>query len=184
MLELPLPPRLARVVVEGETRGVASEVSLAAAILSERDIREGARTDVGGRGHSRGGTRAEDLGGPSDVLEVMDRFAEARDARFDSRRLGHMGLDSRAVAAVDRAAKQIAASTRRRAPRPEGVEAVDRAVQIALLTGFPDRIARRRNRTDKTLTLFSGKSARSPTPGVVHDAPLLIALTPRTARKS
>jgi ATP-dependent helicase HrpB len=106
----------------------------------------------------------------------MDRFAEARDARFDARRLGHMGLDHRAVTAVDRSAKQIAASTRRRAPRPEGMEAVDRAVRIALLTGFPDRIARRRNRTDRALTLFSGKSARLSDTSVVHDAPLLIAL--------
>jgi ATP-dependent helicase HrpB len=176
MLEMPLPPRLARVVVEGEARGVAGEASLAAALLSERDIREGARADVGGRGGSRGGPRAEDLGGPSDVLEVMDRFAEARDAHFDARRLGHMGLDHRAVTAVDRSAKQIAASTRRRAPRPEGMEAVDRAVRIALLTGFPDRIARRRNRTDRALTLFSGKSARLSDTSVVHDAPLLIAL--------
>ncbi|HEX4335672.1 MAG TPA: ATP-dependent helicase C-terminal domain-containing protein [Polyangiaceae bacterium] len=178
MLELPLPPRLARVVVEGRARGVAAEAGLAAALLSERDIRVGARTDVGGRGGGRGGGRSQDLGGPSDVLELMDRFSELRDERFDPRRASYMGLDARAGTAVDRIARQIAGMGRGgpRAPRPDGMEAVDREVQLALLAGFPDRIARRRTRGERALTLFSGKSARLADTSVVHDATLLIAL--------
>jgi ATP-dependent helicase HrpB len=89
-----------------------------------------------------------------------------------------MGIDARAATAVDRATKQLAGATRgaARAPRPDGMEAVDRAVQLALLAGFPDRIARRRTRGERALTLFSGKSARLADTSVVHDATLLIAL--------
>jgi ATP-dependent helicase HrpB len=174
MLALPLPPRLARVVVEGQSRGVASEASLAVALLSERDIRLAARADVGGRGGRHGSSH--DLGGPSDVLELMDRFAELEDARFDARRAGYMGLDARAASTVARMAKQLASAARKSATRPAGVEAVDRAVQIALLAGFPDRIARRRVRGERALTLFSGKAARLSETSVVHEAPLLVAL--------
>ncbi len=179
MLELPLPPRLARVVVEGHGRGVGTEVCLAAALLSERDIRVGVRTDVGGRGAPRGGSTNRDLGGPSDVLELMDRFAEVREVRFDPRRASHMGVDARTATAVDRVAKQLVGALRGvpgRGSRPDGVEPVDRAVQLALLAGFPDRIARRRGRSDRALTLFSGKSARLSEASVVHDATLLVAL--------
>ncbi|HVW25970.1 MAG TPA: ATP-dependent helicase C-terminal domain-containing protein [Polyangiaceae bacterium] len=175
MLALPLPPRLARVVVEGQARGVASEACLAVALLSERDIRLGARTDVGRAGGARRGASL-DLGGPSDVLELMDRFDELADERFDPRRASYMGLDARAASAVARMAKQLTGALRKRTPRPEDAGAVERAVQIALLAGFPDRIARRRARGERALTLFSGKAARLSETSVVHDAPLLVAL--------
>src|SRR5207344_910980 len=69
MLAFPLPPRLARVVVEGERRGVGEEACLAAALLSERDIRATSRAELrSSPGGSRG--RAHDASGPSDVLEL------------------------------------------------------------------------------------------------------------------
>jgi ATP-dependent helicase HrpB len=176
MLAFPLPPRLARVVVEGERRGVAEEASLAAALLSERDLRSNSRADLGSG--ARGGARARsgDAGGPSDVLEMMDRFREAADAGFDARRLGHMGIDARTAKAVERAAHQISGAVQHGGPRPPGVDAVDRAVQIALLAGFPDRLARRRARGESPLTLFTGRTARLAETSVVHAPMLMVAL--------
>ena len=48
MSRLPVHPRLARLVVEGETRGVAAAAGLAAALIAERDIRLGTRASFGG----------------------------------------------------------------------------------------------------------------------------------------
>jgi len=174
MLSLPLPPRLARLVVEGEARGVAREASLAAALLSERDIRTDARADVGGRGSRQSGrTQAS---GPSDVLELMDRFREADEVDFDPRRLGFAGIDAHAAKAVERAAQQIASHAEDRGERPNDVAGVDRAIQIALYTAFSDRLARRRNRSDRTLVLTTGKTARLAETSVVDNDLLVVAL--------
>lgn len=176
MLAFPLPPRLARVVVEGERRGVADEACLAAALLSERDIRMSARANVRSSGPGGGRGRGSDAAGPSDVLELIERYDEAAAADFDPRRLGHMGIDHRTARAVERAGRQLAGIARDRTSRPSGAEAVDTAVQIALLAGFPDRLARRRARGDAALTLSSGKAARLADTSVVHDSILMVAL--------
>src|SRR5262249_37094092 len=99
MLAFPLAPRLARVVVGGERRGVAPEACLATALLSERDIRIAARAEFGG-----GRRRGIDASGPSDMLELIERFREAEDAHFDPRRLSTIGVDARAARSVDKAA--------------------------------------------------------------------------------
>jgi ATP-dependent helicase HrpB len=175
MLSLPLPPRLARLVVEGEARGVAREASLAAALLSERDIRTDARADVGGGRGSRQGSRTQ-ASGPSDVLELMDRFREADEVDFDPRRLGFAGIDANAAKAVERAARQIASHAEDRGERPKDVAGVDRALQIALYTAFSDRLARRKNRNDRTLVLTTGKTAKLAETSVVDGEMLVVAL--------
>ena len=49
LLSFPVHPRLGRVIVEGERRGVAEQTCLIAALLGERDIRVPARTHFGTR---------------------------------------------------------------------------------------------------------------------------------------
>lgn len=173
MLDFPLPPRLARVVSEGERRGVAEDACLAAALLSERDLRSAARATFS---RDRGRGAGIDASGPSDVLELMDRFREAEDERFDPRRLGYLGIDVRTARTVDASRRKLERTARNEARRPEGMDAVDRAVMLSLLAGFPDRLARRRARGQRELTLFSGKSARLAETSVVHDALLMVTL--------
>ncbi len=174
MLLFPVSPRLARVIVEGERRGVAELACLAAALLSERDIRTDARAALG---KNRPG-RKPDSGSssPSDVLELVERFAEARDARFDARRLEYMQLDARTATAVERASEQLGRLARDDVDRPGTADAVDRALLLSLLAGFPDRLARRRTRGDGALILFSGKAARLADTSVVTDAAFMVAL--------
>jgi ATP-dependent helicase HrpB len=171
MLAFPLSPRLARVLVEGERRGVAEEACLAAALLSERDIRTTARADLGGRF-----ARGADASGPSDVLELIERYDEARAADFEPRRLSHMSIDARTAKSVDRAARQLGALARDTGARPGDPAALERALGMALLAGFPDRIARRRARGESALVLWSGKTARLSESSVVHEGELLVAL--------
>ncbi|MBI4951557.1 MAG: ATP-dependent helicase HrpB [Myxococcales bacterium] len=167
MRSLPLHPRLGRLVVEGERRGIVREACLAAALLSERDIRR--RNVLGASpGHERGPS------GDSDVAELAARFQEARDARFEPGRLRAFGLDPGATRAVDAACRQLLGLARRRA---EGdADDPDRALGLALCLAFPDRIARRRRHGERELVLASGATARLGEASVVDRASLLVAL--------
>jgi ATP-dependent helicase HrpB len=170
LTELPLHPRLARLVVEGERRGVASEAALLAALVGERDIRLSSRTSLGERG------RGPDASGPSDLLELAERFSEAESVRFEPHRLRSFGLDARAVEAVDRARRQVARVVKNQVPAPASTDATDRALLAATLAGFPDRVARRRKRGEADLILANGRTARLSEQSVVHDALLLVAI--------
>lgn len=168
LLKLPVHPRLGRMIVEGERRGVGADASLLAALTAERDIRLESRT-FGGRGASR-------VGGSSDLIELMERFREAEGARFARERLRSFGLDPRAVEAADRARKQLSRLVRDEKKRPADPIEAEEALLIATLAGFPDRVAKRRTPTSRELVLSGGGSAQLSESSVVHDAALLVAV--------
>jgi ATP-dependent helicase HrpB len=103
MLRLPLHPRLARVVVESESRGVADEGCVVAALISERDIRAGRVMLDAAERRPPIASRS----GPSDVLELFDLFVEAERAGLAPEQLRRTGLDSLAVRSVDRVRRQL-----------------------------------------------------------------------------
>ena len=172
LLELPLHPRLARVVVEGERRGVGHDAALVAALLGERDIRSDARTGFGP------GARRVELGaaGPSDLLELVERFDEAERENFAPGRMRSLGLDARAVSAVERSYRQLSRAVRNERERPDDASGAESALLAAILTGFPDRLARRRERGSRELVMTNGRTARLSEQSVVHEALLLVAL--------
>jgi ATP-dependent helicase HrpB len=127
MLRLPLHPRLARIVVEAESRGVAREACAVAALISERDIRA-SRVAFGGasraeaRGRDEGRGRAEARGragreaarhGSSDLIELLDLFSEAEARGFTEAALRRLDLDPNAVRAVERVSRQLRRLRRR-----------------------------------------------------------------------
>jgi ATP-dependent helicase HrpB len=171
MLELPLHPRLARIVLKGEELGVASEAALAAALLSERDIRSDARLLF------RSGSPKE-LGasGPCDVLELMARFAEAEAVNFRVDGVRRAGLDPRSVQSVATARRQLASSVRNAQPPPATPEAADAAVRRSILAGFPDRVGKRRRPGQPEIVLSRGGSARLSEASVVHEGELVVAV--------
>jgi ATP-dependent helicase HrpB len=171
MLELPLHPRLARIVARGEELGVAAEACLAAALLSERDIRSDARLRLGP------GSRPE-LGasGPCDVLELMSRFAEAEAVNHRPDGVRRAGLDVRTVQAVETTRRKLSGSANERAARPDTPEAIDAAVRRAILAGFPDRVGKRRRPGQPEIVLAAGGSARLSETSVVHEGELLVAV--------
>jgi ATP-dependent helicase HrpB len=117
MLKFPAHPRLARLLVEGEHRGIASLTARAAAVLSERSLR--------GRG-----TRRRAGSAAADVLADLD------DLQGDRR---GAALDPATTSRIDRTAKQLGALVDRRA-RKSSTPRDD--LCIALMLAFPDRVAR------------------------------------------
>jgi ATP-dependent helicase HrpB len=189
MLRLPLHPRLARIVVEAESRGVAREACAVAALISERGIRAG-RVGFGGRQNVREreaprAKRAAQTHGSSDLLELLDLFTRAEAQGFNAERLRALDLEPNAVRAVERVTRQL-----RRTLRVSDGEAgsgaglsdeKEAALLISTLAGYPDRVARRRAKAvghgESVELLLSGGGAAELAPeSVVRAAEFLVAV--------
>jgi len=154
MLRFPAHPRLARLLVEGERRGVGEDAAALAALLSEGDISDEARARFGDARNRPGQSEGADL------LERLDRFGQARGARFDRGRLRGLGVNPRAAESADKARRQLASALGRNGVvRPNGPEAVDAALAMATLTAFPDRVMRRRSPGANQAILATGGAA-------------------------
>jgi ATP-dependent helicase HrpB len=152
MLHFPVHPRLARLVVEGEARGAGPAACLAAALVSERDIRATARATFGpGRG------APTDRG--ADLVDLVDLYREAEAARFGAGALRRLEIDGRAADDVGRVRDQLASALPRGRGEPPGSGAETRALRLAILSAFPDRVARRREPGARTAVLAAGGSA-------------------------
>jgi ATP-dependent helicase HrpB len=186
MLRLPLHPRLARIVVEAEARGVASEACAVAALIAERDIRAG-RVNFGGakggdareRGRAR---RAPDSHGASDQLELLDLFTQAEAANLSAERLRRLDLEPNAVRAVARVTGQLRRLLARNAKTEvKDEKSVERELLISILAGYPDRVARRRAGEGRRegvveLLLSGGGTAELAPESVVRGAEFLVAV--------
>lgn len=175
MLAFPLHPRLSRIVVEAESRGVGESGATIAALVAERDIRARAPSD------SMGPRRHDSATGPSDLLALLELFEEAESTRFQRDALRRMGLDAGATLSVDRARKQLARIAKRHGDKASASE--EEALLISILTGYPDRVARRRTvaahlerSSGGNLILAGGGTASLAETSVVRTAPLVVTV--------
>lgn len=159
LMRFPVHPRQGRLLVEAEKRGVASDGAAIAALLGEREIRQEVRSR---------GKRSDTLSGPSDLLELLDRFKEGQAVGARG-----AGLDSGAFASVERVHKQLARTLDTKRPAPKDPE---EALMLSVLSGWPDRLAKRRRPKSPELVLSGGGSATLDETSVVHDAELMVAV--------
>ncbi len=185
LLRLPLHPRLAKLVLEGEKRGIEREATVIAAILGERDIRQPSHARLGRTDHLL--TRPASSRS-SDLEDLLERYEEAERAHFDARRLQQLSLDPSAARAVERIQRQLA---RGRSKRPTGSRSqaeVEEALMRCALAAFPDRVAKRRSERSRELLLSEGGTAILDETSTVNAGELLVAVdaeertTPRGTR--
>jgi ATP-dependent helicase HrpB len=164
LLRFAVHPRIARVVVEGERRGVADDACVAAGILAEGEVR--ARGAAGAPGN----TPTE----RSDIVALVDLFREVQRSGLSAGPVRSAGLDPGAVHKVARVAKQLArACDHSKTSLPSNTE---RALCMALLAGYPDRVARRVRRGGRQIALATGGQAELAETSVVRDAEWLVSL--------
>jgi ATP-dependent helicase HrpB len=167
MLRFPLHPRLARVLVEAEERGVAADGCALAALLGERDVATGSR-----------GTR--DARHRSDALAALALLDDAQGASPERQRF--LGVDPARAAAVERVRRQLHRLADRRKPAPGSPDAWENALSIALLAGYPDRVGRLRRpanatgRSAREVVLAAGGTAQLEESSGVADVDLVVAL--------
>jgi ATP-dependent helicase HrpB len=175
MLRYAVHPRAARLVVEGAARGVGRDACVAAAILSEGDPRTASRARFG---ENRSADRATER---SDLVAIVDLFREAEDSRFSAGSLRAAGLDARTTHAIARAAAQLERAGGSGGGRPgEGGSGVppggEAALEMAILAGYPDRVARRVRSGGRQLALAGGGSAELSEASAVRSAEWMVAL--------
>ncbi len=158
MLSLPVHPRLGRLVVEAEARGIGRLGALVAALLSERDVRT--------RGRGAGPS------GPSDLTELAERVRSIGRGQ----RAAALGLEQGAATRVVRAAEQLGRRVQDRAQAPRSHADEEQAIGLAILAAFPDRVARRRTPRGRELVLAEGGTATLAEDSVVTEAELLVAV--------
>lgn len=180
MLKYPVHPRLARLIIESEKMGVGEDGILLAALMSERDIRLGARADFR-RGTSPVGKAPSNS---SDLIEMLEQYREAESAGFDSDRIRAFGLDHGAVDAVRRAHRQLQSIRTGKKCRDESSESSEEALLIAALTAFPERVAKRRAPASRDLLLSGGGVAVLSAKSVVHTPMFVVAADVEERRES
>jgi len=143
MLRLPVHPRLSRMLVEAHDRGVEARGTTLAAILSERDI-VASRRGAGLVPQAGGGGGVQEEHDP-DVFALLARFESAQGTGFDAQTLRYAGLDVGATLAVERVRKQLVRAMGRDRSEASGLStgSPDEALGMAVLSGWPDRVARR-----------------------------------------
>jgi ATP-dependent helicase HrpB len=173
-------PRHARIVVEGERRGVVRDACVVAAMLGERDLRASSRAHLqeGRRFGRADGTsealprRGHDITERSDVLAMLDAFDEAEGSGFAARAMRAMDLDAGATMAVERGRRQLA----RLASAANREAGGEREILECILAGHPDRVARRVRQGGRALALSGGGSAELAEASAVRDAPWMVAV--------
>lgn len=174
MAAMPVHPRLARLVVECDQRGIAALGALVAALLTERDLRLNSRSNFSGATTAR-----PVYSGDSDVLELVEAYVRCEQERGAPR---DQGIDPAALRNARQLYRQLLDHTSTSTARIElDTESEVRLAQ-ALLLAFPDRIAKRRSPGNPELVLCSGTVARLDDASVVRNSEWLLALDPEERR--
>ena len=169
MLELPVHPRLGRLIVEAQSAGRPWEGASVAALLSEADLK------ARGMGRAPSSDLASDTALASDVLDRLELLEIAEQARF-SPGLITRGIDPSAARQVARARDDLLRRIDERNPRRSRGD--DEELLEWLLLAYPDRLVKKRGLRGTGL-MVGGRGARLAPGSSVHDAELFLALDAR-----
>lgn len=157
MLELPLHPRLAHMVLEGERLGVMPLACDLAALLSERDP---VRSDAGSPVDADVETRL--------ALTRGSSRATANDQRVDWDTIGRIRRESERLRRLG-----IASTNARRSASPREAPTADAGALLAF--AYPDRIAQLRAPRSGRFLLRNGNGAVLASAQSLSDSPYLVA---------
>jgi ATP-dependent helicase HrpB len=153
LAELPVHPRVGRMLLEGATLGVAERAAIAAAILSDRDpfLRE----DGPPQFHAHREPSESDV---LDRVEAIEEFDRTGRTRFAVGEL-HPGGAKQVL--------EVARQLVRLVPLSTGGEG-NRLLR-SLFTAYPDRLARRRSPNDRRGRMVGGRGVKlAPQSGVLE----------------
>ena len=168
MSQLPVHPRLAKLLVIAAEAGVIKEAAIASALLTERDpFRSSSSPNSHGRGNERQGN---EHGG--DMLEAIERVGSSLHGQDRSLRI------SPAMRQIDRVVKQLVNSVRELKQSKElgNKRSVTVLLTQAMLAAFPDRVARRREIGGDTAVMVGGKGVRLSGIPALRDCEWLLCL--------
>jgi len=167
MSRLPVHPRIARMLLEGHRLGHPRRTAGAAALLSERDPFRGGPRSRKARHH-----------GDSDIADRLDALA-GRGGRDDLPR-----VEPGAAQWIGRVRDDLFALVRRtEGAAPRTRISADEAMARALLAGFPDRLARRREPGSDRAVMVGGRGVKLAPSCAVRDAELFVCVDVDAGRR-
>lgn len=168
MAQLPLQPRLARLLVEGANLGQLKETALCAAMLSERDPLKRSTEKAGAKHKSE-----------SDVLDRVWALKEFAEHGHKHSFAGELMVNPakqilRAAEQLTRLVDQVSPS---KAPAVQkSVEQAEQSVMRAIMVAFSDRICKRREPGGKTAIMVGGRGVKLSNDSAVTDAEFFVAV--------
>jgi len=170
----PVPPRLARLLVEAHCLGHGERATLMAALLSERDpFLRGPSADRSGKAMP-----IRTVSGQISRSDVLDRLAAVEDYLQTGRSVSSCGeINRNAVRTITQVARQLndLASEELGHGRPSQISS-DEAMLRAIVAGYPDRVARRRDSTGDKGLMVGGRGVRLGPRSAVQKAPLFVCV--------
>jgi ATP-dependent helicase HrpB len=167
MARLPVHPRIARLLLEGQNQGYSDRAALLGALLSERDPFPRPR-----------GAEARQTSSHHSDSDLLDRLAILEEfARAGGRHSRSAALNVGAARFVLRARDQLKRLLREElgnAPKPQ--TSADEAMLRAIWTAFPDRVARRREAGGRRGVMVGGRGVRLTEQSAVMDAELFVCV--------
>lgn len=165
MARLPLAPRLSRMLLEGAMLGQIKDISLCAALLSDRDPIKADRQDSGAKHKSK-----------SDVLDriwALNEFAEKNQKHSV---VGELMVSS--AKQILRTADELARMMHEQGAVGSGLESIDgdEAIMKALLAAFGDRVCRRREPGGRSALMVGGRGVKLSPESALSDAELFVAV--------
>ncbi len=164
--KFPVHPRLAAIMVEAHALGVIEEGAMLAAVASERDpIKRGPES-----------VRMEEVES-SDLMVRASKVGELEASGFSFGLAARIGLDAERARAVARARDQLEDVARRAlGPAPKSKLDREEATLRAVLAGYKDRVAKKREGQDERVVMVGGRGAKLAKECVVKHAPLLVVV--------
>ncbi len=180
LVQLPVHPRLGRLLIEGHRLGYPQSLALVAALLSERNPFSQRRID-----HAPDSRLRETV--YHSQSDVWDRFQALQEFDEHGRREFPVGtVQPQAARFVLRAGNQLRRLVQRTCgPPPEPRFSEEEAMLRSLLVALPDRIARRRSGSDqdsrsdqgsRRAVLVDGRGVRLAAESAVEDAELFVCV--------
>ncbi|MDQ3440467.1 MAG: ATP-dependent helicase HrpB [Planctomycetota bacterium] len=176
MSELPVHPRLARLLIDAADAGVAPEGATVAALLSEKDI---LLTDNSVPPWVRGPTTI----GKSDLLLRADLLPQVE---ASPRTAQDLGVDRAAALQVGRVRDELLRLARQ-AGKACGIgdrPATEEDLLKLPLLAYPDRVARRRESNPSNGVMVGGVGVKLAAESVVRQGELFLALDARSDARS
>jgi ATP-dependent helicase HrpB len=172
MAGLPVHPRLARLLIEGQRLGDAKRVALAAALLAERDPFARSLDEPIAAVPSH--TTSSDVLERIEALEEFERSGRTATPRGSLHRpAAHFVLRAR-----DQLLRSLRSTHHRHSATPPLRQqlSADEIVLRSLLAAFPDRVARRREAGSRRGVMVGGRGVRLAAPSGVLDAEFFLCI--------
>ena len=187
IVQLPVAPRIGRLLVEAFRLGQPDRAALMAAMLSERDpFLRGPSADRAyrGAGNQSGGIRTTSI--HRSRSDVLDRLHAVEDFLSTGQTNSPCGeINRNAVRTLTQVAKQLGSSlhgecdrqfARAASASSMSEDASDEVLLRALVAGFPDRVARRRDVTSDKGLMVGGRGVKLGPKSAVQKSPLFLCV--------